>query len=295
MKQLFGIKFNEFFIIILGSLLLAVGIYYVSAPINLVTGGVSGLSIIILKLSGDFGFKIPIFVSTIVLNIPLFAVSVKQRGIGFIKKSVLSVGCLSLALFIMEFFKRPFDITNDILLSAIIYGLMSGLGIGLVLRCLGTTGGTDMLAAVIKFKRPNYKTANLMLVIDYVIIIFSIFVFGIGVEIYAFVAIIIQSIFITRTLDGGYSSKAAFIFSDKYLEISEKILYELKRGNTAFHCTGMYTKKETEMLYVVVDNKEIALLIKLVKKIDPKAFMTVSDVKDVLGEGFIEDYIEDKL
>jgi uncharacterized membrane-anchored protein YitT (DUF2179 family) len=282
---------NEFLLIFIGTLVLAIGINWFLAPIGLVTGGVSGLAIIVEKVSKNLvGKPIPLWLTTIVCNVPLFAMGIKQRGLGFVKKSIWGVAMLTFALWYTTFISGVFDFAEDILLCSLFGGALVGVGLGLVLKAGATTGGTDMLASVLKYKFPEFSIARLMLWIDAMIIIGGSFIFGVNTAMYAVISVFVTSKVIANVLEGMHYAKAAFIISDQSEQISKEIMEKIPRGATSLAAKGMYSKEEKEMLFVVVSQKEITKLRKIIAEIDEKAFVTIADVREVLGQGFIEDY-----
>lgn len=290
MKSLLISK-KDFLCILLGTTLLALGINWFTSPLALVTGGISGISIVIKELSHMFmGYTIPIWMTTLVLNIPLFAISIKQRGVQFAAKSLWAVSLLTAALWYTEFIPNVFDVNDDLLLGGIFGGIIIGLGVGTVLKAGATTGGTDMLATIIKYKHNRFPIAKVMLGIDGFIILSGFFIFGPIKAMYAIISVFISSKVITGVLEGMNYAKVAFIMSDKEEAISQAIMEKIPRGVTGLKATGMYTKEDKQMLFVVVSQKEITKLRDLVKEIDQRAFVTIADVHEVLGEGFIQDY-----
>lgn len=290
MKKLLISK-KDFFTILLGVTILSIGINWFTSPLNLITGGVSGVTIIVKNLSEQFlGFGIPLSITTFVLNLPLFIISIRQRGIEFAKKSLWAVGLLTVALWYTELIPNVLDVQGDLVLGGIFSGIIIGLGVGIVLRAGATTGGTDMLATIIRYKNDSIPIAKVMLAIDSIIILAGLLIFGPIKAMYAIVSVFISSKVITAVLEGMHYAKAAFIISDKNEEIANAILSEVKRGATGIKAKGMYTQNDKDMLYVVVSQKEISTLREAIRNIDPKAFVTIADVREVLGEGFIEDY-----
>ena len=282
---------KEFLTILLGVTILSIGINWFTSPLNLVTGGLSGVTIIVKNLSETYlGFGIPLWVTNFVLNVPLFVISIKQRGAEFAKKSLWSVALLTLALWYTEFLPILLDVKGDLLLGGIFGGIIIGLGIGIVLRTGATTGGTDMLATIIKYKNSHLPIAKLMLAIDCVIILAGLLIFGPIKAMYAIISVFISSKVIAAVLEGMNFAKAAFIISDKSEEIAEAITGELNRGATGIKAKGMYTKEDKDMLFVVVSQKEITKLSEMVRRLDKDAFVTITDVREVLGQGFIEEY-----
>ena len=290
MKKLLITK-KEFLMILLGTTILALGINWFTSPLGLVTGGLSGVTIIVKEVSlKTLGFEIPLWITNLVLNIPLFVISIRQRGFEFAKKSLWAVGILTAALWYTGFIPNILDVNNDLLLGGVFGGAIIGLGIGIVLRTGATTGGTDTLATIIKYKHARFPIAKVMLGIDGIIILAGMMIFGSTKAMYAIIAVFITSKVITNVLEGMSYAKAAFIMSDKSAEISEAIMHKIPRGVTGIKAKGMYTKQDKEMLFVVVSQKEITRLRELVREIDASAFITIADVREVLGEGFIQDY-----
>lgn len=277
--------------ILLGVTILALGVTWFISPLGLVTGGLTGLAVVIQKISQEvFGYGVPLYITNIVLNIPLFIIIIKQRGIAFAKRSLLAVVWLSFALWYCEKIPDFFAVGDDLLLGAIFGGAFMGSGIGMVLRTSATTGGSDTLASIIKYKVPSFPIANLIRIIDGSIILSGFFVFGAHKGMYAIIAMVISSYMVNVWLSGMHFAKAAFIISKRNQKISDEIMRKLGRGVTGIQARGMYTNEMKEMLFIIVQPNEIAKLRQIVKNIDDKAFLSVADVKEVLGEGFNQDY-----
>lgn len=288
MKKLLITK-KELGLIIAGCLILSLTINWFLAPAGLVTGGISGLAIIIEALSKKIvGFAIPISVTTLVLNVPLFIMAIKQKGFAFVKKSFYSVGITTILIELTSYLPNIFAVEDDLLVTALIGGVGFGVGIGLVLRSGATTGGTDMLATIIRTKYPKFPIAKLVMMIDGMIVTIGLFIFGANKAVYAIIAIYITSRVLASVLEGMHYAKAAFIMSEKSEEISKQIMEQIPRGSTGLKGRGMYSKEDKEMLFTVVSQKEITQLREIISEIDPKAFVAIADVREVLGQGFIE-------
>lgn len=284
---------KDFGYLVIGTFLLSLGISWFADPAGLVVGGISGLAIVIKEVSANLiGFSIPLAVTNLVLNIPLYIVNLKQRGFYFVQKSIYAVILMTFFLWVIEYIPNIFNFENDLLLAGLACGVLSGVGIGLVMRVNGTTGGTELLAAIIKYIRPHFPIAKLIFIIDAVIIAIGFFIFGPEQTMYAVISVYVCSKIIDNILEGVHFAKEAFIISNKVSEISEAIFEVLDRGNTSIPVKGMYTRKDREMLMVIVSKKEIAALRQIVTSIDPKAFFIIADVHEVLGEGFNEHYDE---
>ncbi|MDP4132866.1 MAG: YitT family protein [Bacillota bacterium] len=281
------IKVKTIFSIILGTFIMALGIVWFAEPADLVTGGVSGLAIIVKDLTGGL---VPIALTTAALNIPLFAISILQRGLKFTGQSLLASALFSLFLYVAEFIPIMLPTEDDLFLASVLCGIFMGAGLGIVLHAGTTTGGTDMLATIIRYSRPRFPVFYLMTVIDSVIILGGLFVFGVIKALYAVMAVAVSAAVMKAFSEGLHFAGAALIFSDKTDEISKKLMEVLERGNTVIYAKGMYTGKDKEVLLAVVSKKEVPVLRQIVMEIDDKAFMVIGEVKEVLGEGFITDY-----
>lgn len=280
---------KDFLLIFIGTTILAASIACFADPAGLVSGGVSGIAIILKYLSfKHWGFSVPLGVTNLVLNVPLFIVAWKQRGFKFIAKSLFGVVWLSVALFLLELLPVRAEIAGDILIASVFSGALSGLGVGLVFRGNATTGGSDMLAAILKFKRPHTPISFIYMLIEGVIVVGGAFVFGIHRALYALLALVVGTLVMKYTLTGVNFAKSVYIISDHNQQIADRIMKEMDRGVTGFQAKGMFTKNDKVVLYAVVSRKEIVKIINIVKDCDKSAFITISDVSEVLGEGFNE-------
>ncbi|MGH4123339.1 MAG: YitT family protein [Clostridium sp.] len=279
-------KILNYIYIMVGATILAAGINMFLAKLKLVTGGVSGLAIIIQYVTEKhYGNGVPLWLTNIVVNIPLFAIAVKLKGRQFVGKSMFAAAYLSFALFYTSFLPAP---EVDFLLASIFGGVFVGTGLGFVLRASASTGGTDLAANIIKIYLKDVPIAKIILTLDSTIILLGAFVFGVEKAMYALISVYIVSKVIDSILEGINFSKAVFIISDNSKEIAETLMKDLKRGVTGINGTGMYTKGEKQVLFVVVGKNQIVHLQKMVKEIDASAFITIADVREVLGEGFTE-------
>jgi uncharacterized membrane-anchored protein YitT (DUF2179 family) len=276
----------NYIFIIIGTTILAAGINMFFAKIKLVTGGLSGLAIVIEYVTEkQYGKGIPLWFTNIVVNIPLLAIATKLKGKEFVGKSLFASAYLSFALFYTSYIPAP---EVDFLLASIFGGVLVGTGLGFVLRASASTGGTDLAANIIKVYLKNVPMSKIILVIDSTIILIGAFVFGVEKAMYALIAIYIVTKVVDSILEGINFSKGVFIISDHSKQIAEALMKDLKRGVTGINGTGMYTKGEKQVLFVVVGKNQIVPLQKIVKEIDTNAFITITDVREVLGEGFTE-------
>ena len=269
----------DYLLLIAGAFIMGFAIKNIYDPLNLVTGGVSGLAIVIKSKVG-----VPLWLTNTLLNIPLFLASYRIKGWRFIKRTLVSTVSLSLYV-IPEMMIMPAD---DILLSALFGGLISGVGSGMVFMTQATTGGTDMLAALLQKIMPHYSVPQIMQVLDAAIVLTGAAVFGIRPTLYALIAIYAVTRMSDGILEGLKFSKMVYIISDRYEEIAGTIMEEIDRGVTGLRAEGMYSGSDKMMLCCVVSRKEISQIKEIVREYDPRAFVIVSDVREVLGEGFIE-------
>ena len=272
--------------ILLGTAIMAFAIKCIYDPVGLVTGGVSGLAIIVKNMGKALtGQEIPLWLTTTELNIPLFLSAIYIQGQKPVFKTLFATASLSLFLAIVPSFTV---VENDLFLAAVFGGLLSGVGFGLVLGGQATTGGTDLLAALIRRRMKQYSVAQLLQVLDGLIVLGGAAVFGLNYALYAMVAVFFVSKVSDMIIEGWKFSKQAFIITDKTEEIAARLLSDLDRGVTSLYARGMYSKQERQVLFCVVSKKEIVRLKELIGEMDPKAFVIVSDVREVLGEGFVE-------
>lgn len=276
----------SYFLIIFGTGVLAISIQNFYDPIGLVTGGFTGLAIVIKSFSSMWiEGGIPLWLTNVALNVPVFIFSYIFMGKKFVGRTILGAAMLSVWLYIIP----PIDMTNgDYLLAAIFGAVFSGGGIGIVLRGHATTGGTDMVAALIQRKLKHYSVVKIMQVLDGLVVAIGFYQFGLKAVLYALIAIYVTTQVSDLILEGFKTSKAAYIITNKHEEVAKRIMVELDRGVTGLNAKGMYTNEEKCMLYCVVSRKEIVNVKELVAEIDPEAFVIVSDVREVLGEGFQE-------
>ncbi|NLJ95896.1 MAG: YitT family protein [Clostridiales bacterium] len=283
-KKLLAIK--KYLIIIIGSFLMALAINLIYEPLGLVTGGLTGLAIVVKELTGFIREGgIPVWLFTVICNIPLFVVAIKILGFRTMINVALGTISLIIALFIIPIVDFQFE---DLLLASVVGGTLTGVGLGMVFSASSSTGGTDLLASIIhKFKR-YLSVPHILIFIDGAIVILGALVFGLGNALYAIISIYLSSKVSDGILEGLKFAKMAYIISDEYEKIASEIMTNLDRGVTGLNSTGMYSNKDRKMLFCVVSKKEIVKITEIAKKIDPNSFIIVNDVREVMGEGFIE-------
>ena len=276
----------DYLFIFMGTGIMALAIQCIFEPIGLVTGGFSGIAIIIRKMTaGIVEGGVPLWLTNLALNVPVFIAALIIKGRKFLGRTVIGTVLLSFWLYVIP----QVDLTQgDYMLSAVFGGVITGIGIGFVLLAKATTGGTDMVSALIQKYVRHYSVVQILQVIDGMVVLAGLYVFGLKPALYAIVAIFITSKVSDALMEGMKYSKAAFIITDCYKEIADAIMTQLDRGLTGLDATGMYSGDKKTVLYCVVSKKEIVERKDIVAKIDPKAFVIVTDAREVFGEGFLE-------
>ncbi len=269
-------------LMVVGTGLMGLAIQCIYDPVGLVTGGFTGVAIIAKYLTNG---AVPLWLTNLVLNVPLFFLAALIKGRKFVARTAVATVLLSAWLYVIPLWDLA---EGDYVLSAIFGGVICGIGMGLVLLARATTGGTDMLAALIQHKLRHYTIMQIICVIDGIIVAVGIYSFGIKAALYAIVAIYVTSKVSDALMEGMKYSKAVFIVSDKYKEISDAIMSQMDRGVTGLNAVGMYSGDEKCMLYCVVSKKEIVVLKDMILNIDNNAFVIVTDAREVVGEGFLE-------
>ena len=266
-------------LIVIGTLLVSASVKYIYAPADLDTGGVSGVAVLLKSVAG-----VPLWLTNTLCNIPLFVLGWILLGWTFIRRTAAATALMSLELYLLP--QLTLSTGDDLFLAAVFGGLLSGLGMGLVFSAMATTGGTDLLAALLQLRWKHLSIPKLVGIADLVIIVAGIFVFGIVRGLYALVAVYVTSRVSDFILVGMRSSKAAYIISRESDRIAEAVMRDVGRGVTGIRAEGMYSRKEMNMLYCVVSPREIPHLKQIVEDVDPLAFVIISDAGEVMGEGF---------
>ena len=267
-----------------GSFVYAVGIACFLDPNRLIPGGVSGLSIMISHLVEWLNTGTLIFV----LNIPLLIAGLIKFGYKFMLSTVYVTALSSVIIDLISGIlgdKLPF--TNDLLLAAIAGGALMALGLGLVLRGGGTTGGTDIVTKFLRLKFKHIKTGNIFLMVDSVVILTSAIVFkDIEGALYAVFSLVISTRVLDLVLYGGDSAKLVYIISDHADEIADGLTQQLNLGVTFLDGQGAYTGKDKKVLMCAAHRRSFPKIRALVSEKDDMAFMIVSSAQEIFGEGF---------
>lgn len=267
---------------VVGAGIMAFGISSFLLPSQLSSGGVSGIATITYYL-----LNIPMGVMIMIINIPLFIFAGYRIGKEFFIKSL--VGTVSLSLFIDILDKYP-PVTTDRFLASIYGGVIIGIGTAIILKVGSSTGGTELVANLIKTYNPYISMSRYLTIIDIVIILLNVIFFKhIEVGLYSAIAIYLYGKMVDIIFEGVYFTKLLFIISDKNEEISEGIKNEIKRGVTGLYGKGMYSNEEKLVLICAVSRGNVHKIKDLARRIDKRSFIVVANAREVLGKGFKEE------
>ncbi|MDL2221178.1 YitT family protein [Parabacteroides sp. OttesenSCG-928-N08] len=273
---------QDYIIIFLGTVIFAFGFHGFILSNGIVTGGVSGVGALIY-----FATKIPVSVSYMVINLILLVIAYKILGLKFLIKTIFGVISLSISLTFFEWLLKGLPVLEDqVFMSIIIGGALCGTGLGLIFSANGSTGGTDILAAIIN-KYKNISIGTGLFLFDFFIISCSYLLFqSVDKIVFGFVEMLLSNYMVDRIINSNRQSVQFFIFSQKYDEISEAIIRKMGRGCTLLDGVGGYSQRPIKVIVLIVRKSESLTLFRLVKQKDPQAFISQSYVRGVYGEGF---------
>lgn len=277
MKRTLHPELKNALLIIAGLLCCSAAYNLYLIPNNIAAGGFTGIGQLVNRF-------LPVKVGTVslILNVPLFALSMKSLGLRFGLRSLIAT--FGLSLFI-DYLPLP-SATDDMLLAAVFGGVLGGAGFGLVLRGSATTGGSDMLASLIHRHIPALRVSVGIFSVDALVIIASAFVFDQQAAMYALICTFLMNVVVDLVLEGPNSANSFFVISDHSEEIARKVMDEMERGVTALEGRGMYSGTDKTVLLCVVNRFEQMQLRRIIFSIDPRAFVISSKAYEVIGEGF---------
>ena len=274
-------EIQDWSIIVFGLFLYSLGWTGFLLPNGITTGGVTGIAALVY-----FASAIPVGITYFCINGILLLLSIKFFGFKFSIKTIINVAVLTFLLSVFQTVIKEPLVQGEPFMSCILGGVLCGLGLGLVFNFKGSTGGTDIIAMIIH-KYRNISIGKGLLICDLLIICSSYFVFqSIEKIVYGIVVMGVMSYTVDMVLNGARQSVQFFIFSDKYGEIADTIVEQAHRGCTILDGTGWYTKKSTKVLVVMAKKNESVTIFRIVKNIDPNAFISQSTVIGVYGKGF---------
>lgn len=278
LKNLFDLK--RLFLVILGNTIYVLGVVCFILPLELITGGTTGLGLI-----ANHYFDIPIELFAAVFNVLMFALAWWMLGITFALTTLVSSIYYPFILGVFQRVEAFHDLTTDPLLGTICAGLLIGIGIGIVIRAGASTGGVDIPPLVMN-KKWGLPVSVGLYACDFCILLGQIIFRDKERTLYGIILVVIYTFVMDKVLVNGKSRMQVKIISEKCEEINTMIHQELDRGSTFFLSESGYLRMEMKTLMTVVSKRELVLLQQKVKEIDPNAFIVINEVKEVMGRGF---------
>ena len=280
--------------IIIGSFIVAIAYVFFFTPHKIIPGGVYGISIILHYESMNWfpwlKEGLPLGTTALCFNIPLIIVAFKLFGNSYLMRTIVTF--VSTAVFvdllseITPSFSLVNDLNGDMLLSCIYGSAILGFGVAQILKAHGTSAGTDVLAKVLT-KYTRIPVGYTIIIVDSFIVLLGLIAFGDWrIPMYSLFTVFVYGKMVDVFMQGLSFNKAVFIISDKHEIIAERIMHSLNRGGTYFYGKGMYQGTPKEIIYTVIDSKQVSTLRQYVQEIDPNAFITIIEAKEILGTGF---------
>ena len=285
-------KAKNILAIILGAGIFSFGIFFLVIPFHFYEGGATGITLITYYL-----FKIPVSVMNLAINIPLFFLAWKLLGLRSLYLSLIGTFSVSTWMAIFELIPGSHHLQNavftaldgDILLACIGSGVILGAGLGIIFNAGGTTGGTDIVARIFN-KYTTLSMGRLMLIVDAIVLTTVLIVFkDFRIAAYTLLFILIDTVVIDIVGEGGFAGKGFLVVTSKPDEIAKQITTDLNRGVTFVNGMGYYSQQEMKIIYCVVSRNEMKQMKDIINKIDPFAFITITEAHEILGEGFTLD------
>lgn len=265
---------------IVGCTVYSIAIPMFIAPAHISPGGFTGIALIF-----NFLFRIPTGLTVFVLNIPIIIIAFKKFGKHFIIRTAIATIIVSFALQVSEKYIPAFS--GDIILCSIFGGVLSGVGLGLVLLRGATTGGVDIIAKIINSNSPHISVGRVILIADAMVVFLSVLCYkNVSGALYSVVTIFITSIVLDKMLYGADRGKLVYIITKNGTQLADKILKELDRGVTKLKAVGAYSKEEKDILMCAVRGHEVSILSSIVKGFDSSSFLIICEAGEIHGYGF---------
>ncbi|EHQ90161.1 hypothetical protein DesyoDRAFT_3125 [Desulfosporosinus youngiae DSM 17734] len=269
--------FKHFIGIVIGSTIVSISINTLIIPNEIADGGVTGIAIILHYL-----FNWPVSWAVLMLNLPLFLIGLRMVGRDFLVFSIVGVAVLSATLSLTTNFPA---LTDDTLLATISGGVLTGIGMGIIFRSRGSLGGTDILA-VLFARTTSFSVGQILLGIDAVIFLVAAILFRPEMAMYAMIYMFIATRVVDLVQEGLSVSKSVLVVTTQPQRIAEQIMAKLERGVTLFQAIGAFSGEAKQVVYCVINRSELSQIKEIVRDQDPLAFVAISEVPEVVGEGF---------
>ncbi|OOM73520.1 YitT family protein [Clostridium sp. BL-8] len=268
--------------IFLGCMIASAGVNLFLVHAKLLSGGATGVALIL-----EYTLKVPAGIVVFLINVPLLILSYKKLDRSFTIYTTIGMLCLSFSLMITKSFAYFINLDGDLLIYCIYGGVLCGIGYGLVFLRRGSTGGTDIITMLIRKRFSNFNIGSLGFSLNLIIVTAGAIIFGIQQALYTIISLFIQSLVLDRMLKGFNSRKLLLILTRKEEEIIEFVIKDLNRGITSLFAEGEYTHDRKKMLYCIVSSHQMIDLKSAIHSIDPSAFITIIDISEVRGKGFL--------
>lgn len=264
---------------ILGSFIMAVATSLFLLPNQLSSGGFAGIATILY-----YFLKIPMGVTILLLNIPLFLFAGYKLGKGFLIKSIIGTSAFSIAIDILD---RLNPLTHDRFLACIYGGIIIGFGTAIILKSNSSTGGSDLISMLVRKYNPDIRTSNVIIIVDTVIVGLNVLFFKeIEIGLYSAIAIYLMGKMVDIIFEGIYFTKLIIIISNKSQEIAEEIGEKVRKGTTGLFGKGMYTNEHKTILMCAASRGDVIRVKQTAKKIDTQSFIIIANAREVVGLGF---------
>lgn len=282
--MVYGLKIKNILFILLGAAIFSFGIVHFNMQNNLSEGGLTGITLLFYFL-----WNIDPAITNIVLNIPIFFIGWKMLGRSTFLYTIIGTFSVSIFLYLFQIKPFPTYLQSDMTLAALFAGVFIGIGLGIIFKYGGTTGGVDIIARIVH-KYVGWSMGKTMFLFDLIVITTSIFIILDLIQgMYTLVAVYIGSRIIDFMQEGAYAARAAIIISRRNEEIARMIKNDMDRGVTMLNGRGSFSGNKQDVLYCIVGRNEVVRLKGIINKVDPHSFVALSSVHDVFGEGFTLD------
>jgi len=284
--------FRSYTYIVVGTFIMASGYVLFISPNKIVPGGIYGISIMLHYLLG-----LPIGLTALAFNIPLTIIGTRVLGPRFGTKTVVAFILTSVFVDLLSYFQgsKPL-VPGETLVSCLFGGLLIGIGVALTFKAKATSGGSDVIAMILS-KYTRLPLGQLMMMVDSVIVLLSYLAFGDWrIPLFSWITIFVMGRVVDTVMHGFSYDKTLFIISEKHDEIRSRIIEDLRRGGTFLHGEGMYNHASKQIIFTVVNPRELYMLEEYIHSVDPEAFVAVLDAYEILGKGFksLSEKVEDQ-
>ncbi|KAJ49814.1 uncharacterized membrane-anchored protein YitT (DUF2179 family) [Clostridium tetanomorphum] len=272
---------KRIFLVSIGGLIYALGINIFIAPHKLLSGGIAGISLLAQYIT-----NIPSGYWVFILNIPIFILGIKKVDKDFVFFSLVGTVTVSLFLLLTKNISN-FLVVDDLVISTVFGGIISGIGMGLVFRSRASQGGTDIIAVIIR-KKNGAKMSTLYFLLNGVIVLLGVFATSFKLTLYTIVLMYIKATIIDKVIEGFDHKKIVMIVTEKEKEISDMIMHQIGRGTTYLYGEGGYTGEKKKIIYCLLTTKELNNVKKLVEELDYNALVSISEAEEIKGKGFLK-------